>query len=172
MRAIDRFPWSKSGWLPELQVIRWPALERRRGEHEKAVAAYEKDGDGTGAALTLLDAVEAAVKSLDLTFEAKGEDGWRASYEQERETHDRADLRGVPVAGPQLDAWIEANADDERVDAAKRRLQVREDADAIAQLRETVLGRDRWLRAGRILKRVEVEVAEAREAIGKSQAAA
>lgn len=66
-RQVDVW-WNRSGWLPALEVIKWPRLEKLRKEHEAAVKAHDSATEDPGKLEALVDVVERATTELSQSW--------------------------------------------------------------------------------------------------------
>lgn len=81
-RQVDVW-WNRTGWLPALEVIKWPRLEKLRKEHEAAVKAHSAAPDDPGKLEALVDVVERATTELSQSW-SEVEEACSAEHEETR----------------------------------------------------------------------------------------
>ena len=174
-RRVESQPWGKSGWLPELKVIRWDALDAHREQHEAAVAAVGAASSDRQVAATvrdLCDAVEAAVidlrKRCGFTFgvasRGNPENEFASIYGRLRDEIEHQVGGRAPVGHDSIAEWAErTGAAPELHEAALRRMDLREDYDAWFEFQQVTLNGASRLVGGSIVPLPAAEAAAIRQ---------
>lgn len=158
--------WQEPGWLPELEIVKWPRLQANRAAHEKAVAAL-KGGDGKPGRYEALSALCEVVEAAHADLRDHWPEGEAALAEAAESAKPKPSTPPRGAVGVEADekrvAAEHRREAEERTKLAPRLKAAGRDRDALAHVYNSIIEGNQVLHAGQFMRRVPAEVAEVRD---------